>query len=167
MRELIRQAFDHVEVLGPQVLEGRYDLVGPNGAIILPKVWDTMIEPGWAITMHMWPLPEPPPPPPPRANWQGGPPSPRTLPPGMPNSLIMDLSNRERPRSRPNLRSDSQKNILSGMAGSENKSTETLVKKKSKLRQWMKKSLFKGRKSKYIPTQSKSIITYIQIQIQI
>lgn len=60
MEELIKQAFLHVEVIGPHVAEGHYDLVGPNGEIILPKVWETMIEPDWAITMHMWPMPEPP-----------------------------------------------------------------------------------------------------------
>src|ERR1700722_1236881 len=63
MEELIRQAFIHVEVIGPHVIEGHYDLVGPNGEIILPQVWATMIEPDWAITMHMWPLPEQPRPP--------------------------------------------------------------------------------------------------------
>jgi hypothetical protein len=50
----------HVEVIGPHVAEGHYDLVGPNGEIILPQVWETMIEPDWAITMHMWPMPEAP-----------------------------------------------------------------------------------------------------------
>jgi hypothetical protein len=57
---LIRQAFLHVEVIGPHVQEGHYDLIGPNGEIILPQVWETMIEPDWAITMHMWPMPDPP-----------------------------------------------------------------------------------------------------------
>jgi hypothetical protein len=60
MEELIRQAFVHVEIIGPHVAEGHYDLVGPNGKIILPQIWETMIEPDWAITMHMWPVPEPP-----------------------------------------------------------------------------------------------------------
>ncbi|KAL9041538.1 MAG: hypothetical protein Q9180_001212 [Flavoplaca navasiana] len=64
MDYLIRQAFLHVEVIGPHVAEGHYDLVGPNGEIILPQVWETVIEPDWTITMHMWPIPEPPPPPP-------------------------------------------------------------------------------------------------------
>lgn len=40
--------------------DGHYDLVGPNGDIILPQVWETVIEPDWAITMHMWPIPEKP-----------------------------------------------------------------------------------------------------------
>lgn len=59
MEELIKQAFLHVVVIGPHVQEGHYDLIGPNGKIILPQVWETMIEPGWSVTMHMWPTPEP------------------------------------------------------------------------------------------------------------
>src|SRR4051812_13728189 len=62
MEELIKQAFLHVEVIGPHVPQGHYDLVGPDGEIILPQVWETMVQPDWAITMHMWPMPEPPPP---------------------------------------------------------------------------------------------------------
>jgi hypothetical protein len=69
MEELIKQAFLHVDIIGPHVHQGHYDLVGPDGEIILPQVWETMIQPDWAITMHMWPMPEPkeeaPPPPPP------------------------------------------------------------------------------------------------------
>ncbi|XPS98962.1 hypothetical protein M3J09_008149 [Ascochyta lentis] len=71
MEELIRQAFLHVDVIGPHVQQGHYDLIGPDGEIILPQFWEMMIQPGWAITMHMWPMPEPsplpssPPPPPP------------------------------------------------------------------------------------------------------
>ena len=61
MEDLIRQAFLHVDIIGPHVAEGHYDLVGPNGEIILPQVWETMVEPEWTITMHMWPMPEPPP----------------------------------------------------------------------------------------------------------
>jgi hypothetical protein len=64
MEELIKQAFVHVDVIGPYVAKGHYDLIGPNGEIIMPQVWETMIEPDWAITMHMWPMPEPKGPPP-------------------------------------------------------------------------------------------------------
>lgn len=71
MENLIRQAFLHVEVIGPHVAEGHYDLVGPNGEIILPQVWETVIEPDWTITMHMWPIPEPPPPPEPAPDAAG------------------------------------------------------------------------------------------------
>lgn len=61
MRYLIQQAFLHVEVIGPHVKEGHYDLVGPSGEIILPQAWESTIEPGWTVTMHMWPISEPPP----------------------------------------------------------------------------------------------------------
>jgi hypothetical protein len=61
MEELIKQAFLHVDILGPHVHEGHYDLVGPDGEIILPQIWETMVKPDLAITMHMWPMPEPPP----------------------------------------------------------------------------------------------------------
>lgn len=56
MEELIKQAFLHVDVIGPQVQVGYYDLVGPNGEIILPQVWDKVVEPDWQVTMHMWPM---------------------------------------------------------------------------------------------------------------
>lgn len=71
MEELIKQAFLQVDVLGPHVQEGHYDLIGPNGDIILPSVWEKVVEPDWAITMTMWPLDKAPP--------VGGP----KLPPGM------------------------------------------------------------------------------------
>lgn len=58
MESLINKAFLHVDLIGVHVQEGRYDLVGPDGEIILPQVWQTMVKPGWAISMHMWPLPE-------------------------------------------------------------------------------------------------------------
>lgn len=61
MDELITQAFLQVDVLGPHVQEGHYDLIGPNGEIILPSVWDKVIEPGWSITMTMWPIDKCPP----------------------------------------------------------------------------------------------------------
>ncbi|KAH6672852.1 putative TPR repeat protein oca3 [Halenospora varia] len=98
MEDLIKQAFLHVEVIGPHVQDGHYDLIGPNGEIILPQVWETMIEPDWAVTMHMWPMPEPkqpePGPPPghhfmgerPRSRHEGrhGDPRQRGPPPGPP-----------------------------------------------------------------------------------
>ena len=58
MEGLIRQAFLHVEMIGEHVLAGHYDLQGPDGEIILPQVWETMIQPDWEISMHMWPMPE-------------------------------------------------------------------------------------------------------------
>ena len=56
MEDLIQQAFMHVEKIGDHVQEGHYDLVGPDGEIILPRVWESVVQPDWAITMHMWPM---------------------------------------------------------------------------------------------------------------
>ncbi|KAK7542456.1 uncharacterized protein J3D65DRAFT_216508 [Phyllosticta citribraziliensis] len=75
MDELIKQAFLHVDVIGQHVHEGHYDLVGPDGEIILPQVWETVVQPDWTVTMHMWPMEEPAPPPrsPPMGGPMGGP----------------------------------------------------------------------------------------------
>lgn len=113
MEELIRQALAHVEGIGPHVGEGHYDLLSPNGEVILPKVWETTVQPGWSITMHMWPMPKPPPPrnlpsklgfpptpaasrpssfvpgpppPPPSMKWRGGLPATGSFAPGDPRS---------------------------------------------------------------------------------
>lgn len=58
LERLIREGFIHIEVIGPHVYEGHYDLVGPDGDIILPSVWEHVVVPGMSVTMHMWPLPE-------------------------------------------------------------------------------------------------------------
>ena len=58
MEELIKQAFVQVEDLGPHVQDGRYDLTGPDGEIILPQVWDIVVRPDWEVTMHLWPMEE-------------------------------------------------------------------------------------------------------------
>ncbi|KAI8651414.1 C2H2-type domain-containing protein [Fusarium keratoplasticum] len=61
MEDLIKQSFPQVEVVGPHVMEGRYDLIGPDSEIILPSVWEKVVQPDWAITMRMWPGYEMPP----------------------------------------------------------------------------------------------------------
>lgn len=60
MEYLIKEAFLHVEDYGPHVDKGMYDLIGPHGEIVMKSVWETVVEPGWSISMHMWPLPPPP-----------------------------------------------------------------------------------------------------------
>ena len=60
MESLIKQAFLHVNVIGQSVQEGHYDLVGPDGAIVFPHMWDTMVKPDWEVSMHLWPIPETP-----------------------------------------------------------------------------------------------------------
>lgn len=48
-------------MIGPHVQAGHYDLIGPNGEIILPAIWEKVIEPDWSVTMHMWPMEQRPP----------------------------------------------------------------------------------------------------------
>lgn len=88
MEDLIKQAFLHIEVIGPHVAEGHYDLVGPNGDIILPQVWETVVEPDWTITMHMWPIPEKPKEPDP-------PPAEAPPPPAAPPKAAPDVKKKE------------------------------------------------------------------------
>lgn len=59
MELLIRESFEHVKEIGPHVAEGHYDLVGPSGEIVLPQIWETVIEPDWTVTMHVWPMQSP------------------------------------------------------------------------------------------------------------
>lgn len=61
MEERIKQAFLHVDVFGPHVIAGYYDLVGPDGEIILPSVWEKVTQPDWSIEMMMWPMDDMPP----------------------------------------------------------------------------------------------------------
>lgn len=60
MKGLITQAFEHVEPLGLMVAEDYFDMIGPDGAIISPQVWQTVIKPDWIITQHMWRIKAPP-----------------------------------------------------------------------------------------------------------
>ncbi|KAK4948323.1 hypothetical protein LTR10_012857 [Elasticomyces elasticus] len=60
MELLIKQAFMPVarDFLSEHVHKGHYDLIGSDGQVMLPQLWDTMIRPGEEVTMHMWPMPE-------------------------------------------------------------------------------------------------------------
>ncbi|KAK1986193.1 hypothetical protein LZ30DRAFT_685580 [Colletotrichum cereale] len=59
MEDLIKQAFIHIDVIGPHVQEGHYDLISPEGDIILPATWRHFVQPGWAVEMRMWPMDRP------------------------------------------------------------------------------------------------------------
>lgn len=59
MEGLINQAFAHVPDLAEHVMNGRYDLIGPDREIIMPNYWESIIQPDMQITMMMWPVPEP------------------------------------------------------------------------------------------------------------
>ncbi|THY03991.1 hypothetical protein D6D01_10155, partial [Aureobasidium pullulans] len=58
MEGLIKQALVHIEHIGPHVADGHYHLLGPNNEIILPQVWEAVVQPGWDIKMELWPLPK-------------------------------------------------------------------------------------------------------------
>jgi hypothetical protein len=60
IENLIREAFLHVDVVGTHVQEGYFDLMSPEGEIILPQVWEAIIKPDWEVSMHMWPIHEKP-----------------------------------------------------------------------------------------------------------
>jgi hypothetical protein len=62
MKALIREAFLHIKIIGNHVVESHYNLLGPDGGIVLPTLWEELIEPGWSVSMHMWPMLESPPP---------------------------------------------------------------------------------------------------------
>lgn len=55
MEELIQAAFLNVDPLRDQVMKGHYNLIDPNGEIILPEVWEKVITPGSSVVMEMWP----------------------------------------------------------------------------------------------------------------
>lgn len=73
MEKLIKQPFLNDNRIGGQVHSGHYDLIDPEGEIILPQTWKYFVRPDWSIEMKVWPRPGPPMPPP----------FPRRFPPGV------------------------------------------------------------------------------------
>jgi hypothetical protein len=53
MEELIEQATDENDVFGPFIRERHYDLIGLDGNIVLPSLWEQSVEPGWSLRMRM------------------------------------------------------------------------------------------------------------------
>jgi hypothetical protein len=54
MEALIRQAFENVDVIGPQVMQGTYDLIS-NEQIVLPQIWEKVVDNLSLVRMQMWP----------------------------------------------------------------------------------------------------------------
>lgn len=59
MVELMQQSFTgDANGKGGQDLkdikDGKYHLVGPDNQVILPLLWEHLVEPGWKISMKMW-----------------------------------------------------------------------------------------------------------------
>ncbi|GKZ32130.1 hypothetical protein AbraIFM66950_001289 [Aspergillus brasiliensis] len=53
MQSLILEAFTPMPALRPQIRDRHYDLLGPDGGVILPSVWEHMVKPDMRVTMHM------------------------------------------------------------------------------------------------------------------
>lgn len=52
---MIKQAFIDVDIIGPHVRAGHYDLLNSTKAV-RPSAWEHVVLPGDVITMHMWPF---------------------------------------------------------------------------------------------------------------
>jgi hypothetical protein len=93
MEELIKIMFLHVEVIGPQVQAGHYDITDSKGNVVLPTLWKYSVKSTEEYSMSMWPMddrskreapglltskmfPPPPPPPPQGRPLRSGPPPP-------------------------------------------------------------------------------------------
>lgn len=56
METLINEAFSPIDRLRHYVAGGHYHLLGPKDEIILPQVWDTVVQAGWNVRMQLWPM---------------------------------------------------------------------------------------------------------------
>ena len=53
MQTLIAESFSHIDTISPHIAEGNFDIVGPNGDIIMPGVWDLAVQPGWIVELRI------------------------------------------------------------------------------------------------------------------
>lgn len=53
MEDLIKQVFLNVDIVGRDVHDGHYDLIGPDEGIILPQFWESVVQPGCTVTMRI------------------------------------------------------------------------------------------------------------------
>ena len=54
MEGLVRRRFTSDDAIGSKVYKKEYDLLSPNGEIILPETWELLIRPGWVVGMRLW-----------------------------------------------------------------------------------------------------------------
>lgn len=57
MERLIKQSFKNAPNLAASVAALEYDLLDPNGDIILPQVWESVVQPNWTMRVKLWPPP--------------------------------------------------------------------------------------------------------------
>lgn len=101
MEALINEAFKYVDIIGPHVHEGHYNLLGPDGGFIHPQHWESIVKPDWTITMHMWNMAEPAPEPPKYASFPPPPPPP-PLDSDMPLIDLLEEKGKGKKKSSPN-----------------------------------------------------------------
>ncbi len=54
MEGLVRRRFTPDDAVGSKVYKREYDLLSPNGEIILSETWQLLIRPGWIVGMRLW-----------------------------------------------------------------------------------------------------------------
>lgn len=54
MEDLIEQATNQIDVFGPFIKDGHFDLISLDGSSVLPSVWEQCIKPGSSFTIRMW-----------------------------------------------------------------------------------------------------------------
>jgi Ubiquitin-like domain len=59
MQHIIEQSFLNIEGLGSRISKGEYDLVNSDGAVIIPHLWENLVEPDMLVTLQIWSLPSP------------------------------------------------------------------------------------------------------------
>jgi hypothetical protein len=49
---LIAKAFPEVEILSISTPHSHFDLIGPDGTLILPETWHDLVQPGWSVSLQ-------------------------------------------------------------------------------------------------------------------
>ncbi|KAL0936379.1 uncharacterized protein CTRU02_208594 [Colletotrichum truncatum] len=57
----LNEAFKHVDIVGPHVMEGHFDIVSKDlgDVILLPSIWGDLVKPGYVVDMRVWPIEKP------------------------------------------------------------------------------------------------------------
>ena len=56
MERLIKMMHPLTSNFGLQTQLGQFDLIGPEGEVILPQVWESVVQPDCQVSMVMWPV---------------------------------------------------------------------------------------------------------------
>jgi hypothetical protein len=49
---LVAKAFPEVEILSISTPHSHFDLIGPDGTLILPETWHDLVQPGWSVSLQ-------------------------------------------------------------------------------------------------------------------